>query len=184
MDAVIETPRLLLRPFRGEDLDAYAALCADMEVMRYIGTGVVLSRSEAWRSIAAMLGHWQLLGYGMWAVERKTDGVLLGRAGFLNPPGWPGFEIGWTFAREHWGKGYASEAARVALAHAFDVLGRDRVISLIRPGNERSIRVAEKLGERLSGEVELMGSKALVYAIGREDFIAACSAAASAGTAR
>jgi RimJ/RimL family protein N-acetyltransferase len=165
MDEVIETQRLRLRPFRGEDLDAYAALCADIEVMRYIGTGVVLSRAEAWRSIAGMLGHWQLLGYGMWAVERKSDGVLLGRAGFLNPPGWPGFEIGWTFARAHWGQGYASEAARRALAYAFEDLRRDRVISLIRPGNERSIRVAEKLGERLTGEVELLGSKALVYAI-------------------
>jgi RimJ/RimL family protein N-acetyltransferase len=184
MDNVLETSRLVLRPFRGEDLDAYAALCADIEVMRYIGAGAVLSRGEAWRSIAAMLGHWQLLGYGMWAVERKSDGLLLGRAGFLNPPGWPGFEIGWTLAREHWGKGYASEAARTALAYAFGTLGRDRVVSLIRPGNERSIHVAEKLGERLSGEVELMGSKALVYAIERADFTAPSSAAASAGRAR
>jgi RimJ/RimL family protein N-acetyltransferase len=167
MDNVLETPRLILRPFRGEDLDPYAALCADIEVMRYIGMGVALTRTDAWRSIAGMLGHWQLLGYGMWAVERKSDGAFLGRAGFLDPPGYPGFEIGWTFAREHWGQGYATEAARTALAYAFDVLDRDRVISLIRPGNERSMRVAEKLGERLSGEVDLLGSKALVYAIER-----------------
>ncbi len=164
MDEVIETERLRLRPFRGEDLDAYAALCADIEVMRYV-TGAALSRGDAWRSIAGMLGHWQLLGYGMWAVERKSDGVFLGRAGFINPPGWPGFEIGWTLAREHWGHGYASEAARAALAYAFEVLGRERAVSLIRPGNDRSIRVAEKLGERLTGEVEMLGSKALVYAI-------------------
>jgi RimJ/RimL family protein N-acetyltransferase len=183
MHDAIETARLRLRPFRGEDLDAYAALCADIEVMRYIGTGVALSRGDAWRSIAGMLGHWQLLGYGMWALERKSDGAFLGRAGFLNPPGWPGFEIGWTLAREHWGQGYASEAARRALAYAFGVLKRERVVSLIRPGNERSIRVAEKLGERLTGEVELLGSKALVYAIEQAGFTAP-SAPPSAGTAR
>lgn len=83
--------------------------------------------------------------------------------GFLDPPGWPGFELGWVLAREHWGKGYAIEGARACLDYAFGPLGRDRVISLIRPANERSIRVAERLGERLAGEVDLLGSKALVY---------------------
>jgi RimJ/RimL family protein N-acetyltransferase len=130
-----------------------------------------------------MLGHWQLLGYGMWAVERKSDAAFLGRAGFLNPPGWPGFEIGWAFAREHWGQGYATEAARTALAFAFDVLKRDRVISLIRPANARSIRVAEKLGERLASEVELLGAKALIFAIDSPAAVTT-SESGSAGRAR
>jgi RimJ/RimL family protein N-acetyltransferase len=163
----LETPRLRLRKFRASDHDAYAEMSADVEVMRYIGTGVPLTRIEAWRSIAAMLGHWQLLGYGMWAVEARESGEFLGRAGFLDPPGWPGFELGWLLGREHWGHGYAPEAASAALAFAFDELGRNRVISLIRPGNTRSVRVAEKLGERLVGEVELSGSKALIYEITR-----------------
>jgi RimJ/RimL family protein N-acetyltransferase len=131
--------------------------------MRYIGPGKPLTREEAWRSIAGMLGHWQLLGYGMWAVERRSDGAFLGRAGFLDPPGWPGFEIGWMIGREHWGQGYATEAGRRALGFAFGTLRRERVISIIRPENTRSIRVAEKLGERLAGEVDLLGGKALVY---------------------
>lgn len=159
----LETDRLLLRPFRDADHAAYAAMCADAEVMRYIGTGVALSAPDAWRSMAGILGHWALRGYGMFAVEVKSTGELAGRVGFLDPPGWPGFELGWLLAREHWGKGYACEAARTCLDHAFRALGRDRVISLIRPGNARSIRVAERLGERLAGEVELLGSKALVY---------------------
>jgi RimJ/RimL family protein N-acetyltransferase len=167
MPSILETQRLVLRQFRGDDLDAYAAMSADPEVMRHIGPGKPLRREEAWRSIAGMLGHWQLLGYGMWALERKSDGALVGRAGFLNPPGWPGFEIGWMVGREHWGQGYATEAARAALELAFGELGRERVISLIRPGNARSIRVAEKLGERLAGEVELMGARALVYEVRR-----------------
>lgn len=159
----IETARLLLRPFRESDWEAYAALCADPEVMRYLGTGVTLSRDESWRAIAGMLGHWQLRGYGMWALEARASGELIGRAGFLDPPGWPGFELGWVLARAHWGKGYASEAARAALDCAFGTLGRERVIHLIRPDNAPSIRVAGRIGARPAGEVELLGGTALVY---------------------
>ena len=163
----VVTPRMLLRQFRESDWDDYALMSADVEVMRYIGTGVVLARDKSWRSIANFLGHWQLRGYGMWALESKETGEFLGRAGFHDPPGWPGFELGWVLGRQHWGRGYASEAARAALAHAFDGLGRQRVISLIRHGNARSIRVAEAIGERLAGEAQLLGSKALVFEIVR-----------------
>jgi RimJ/RimL family protein N-acetyltransferase len=76
VEVILETPRLLLRPLRSSDLDAYARMSADPEVMRYIGTGGTLHRDAAWRSMAAMLGHWQLLGYGMWAVEAKDSGEL------------------------------------------------------------------------------------------------------------
>jgi RimJ/RimL family protein N-acetyltransferase len=160
---VIETERLVLRPWSGSDWEPYAAMCADAEVMRYLGTGVTLSRDDTWRAIAGMIGHWALRGYGMWALESKAGGELVGRAGFIDPPGWPGFELGWTLARPHWGQGYATEAARAALRCAFDTLGRDRVIHLIRPGNEPSIRVAERIGAKAAGEVELLGSVALVY---------------------
>jgi RimJ/RimL family protein N-acetyltransferase len=92
MEVTLETPRLLLRAFRGGDLEAYAAMSADPEVMRYIGAGASLDRNESWRSISGMLGHWQLLGYGMWALEEKATGALVGR-------------------------GYATEAARVTLVY-------------------------------------------------------------------
>lgn len=159
----LETKRLRLRAFRNEDLDAYAAMCADPDVMRYLGTGATLSRSEAWRSMASFLGHWALRGYGMWALEEKATGALVGRAGFLNPEGWPGFELGWALGREHWGRGLAIEAARRALDFAFTDLDQPRVISLIRPENAPSIRVAERLGEVRAGEIELMGGACYVY---------------------
>jgi RimJ/RimL family protein N-acetyltransferase len=168
MDVTLETERLTLRQFRNSDLDAYAPMCADPEVMRFLGTGGTLSRADAWRSMAAILGHWKMLGYGMFAVELKGTGELLGRAGFLDPPGWPGFEVGWVLGRQHWGHGYALEAASAARDYAFGVLRKDRIISLIRPANVRSIRVAEKLGETLAGEVDLLGAKALVYALERQ----------------
>jgi RimJ/RimL family protein N-acetyltransferase len=153
----------VLRPWSESDWEPYAAICADAEVMRYLGTGATLSRDDTWRAIAGMIGHWALRGYGMWALESKASGALVGRAGFIDPPGWPGFELGWTLAREHWGHGYATEAARAALACAFETLGRDRVIHLIRPGNAASIRVAGRIGAKPAGEVDLLGSKALVY---------------------
>jgi len=164
----LETQRLLLRQFRDDDLDEYAAICADPEVMRFLG-GAALDRAESWRRIATMLGHWQLRGYGMFALEEKQSGRLLGRTGFNDPEGWPGFEIAWTLGREHWGRGFASEAARTVLAHAFAGLDRDRVISLIDPANRNSIRVAERIGERREGSVELLGSRLSVYAIRRSD---------------
>jgi RimJ/RimL family protein N-acetyltransferase len=113
------------------------------------------------------MGHWQMRGCGIWAVEAKATAELLGTLGFSDPAGWPGFELAWTLARRFWGQGYATEGARAALVHAFTVLDRDRVISLIHPANQASIRVAERLGERLEGSVEMFGEERLVYAIGR-----------------
>ena len=169
----LRTDRLVLRMFREEDFGQYAAMVGDPEVARYLGDGRPLARADAWRQMAMILGHWRLRGYGMWAAEEAATGRLAGRIGFFNPEGWPGFELGWTLGREFWGRGYATEGARRALEYGFGELGRDRVISLIRPGNVASVRVAERLGERPEGSVELLGSPALVYAIRREDWEAA-----------
>jgi RimJ/RimL family protein N-acetyltransferase len=168
----LKTERLVMRMLREEDFEQYAAMLADAEVSRYLGDGRPLSRADAWRQMALIVGHWQLKGYGMWAVEEAATGRFAGRIGFFNPEGWPGFELGWTLAREFWGRGYATEGARRALLYGFTELGRAHVISLIRPDNLPSIRVAERLGERLEGSTELFGSEALVYGITREDWLA------------
>lgn len=169
----LKTERLVLRMFREDDFEEYAALMADAEVTRYLGEGKPLARADAWRQLAYILGHWQLKGYGIWAVEEAATGRLAGRVGFLDPEGWPGFELAWTLARDFWGRGYATEGARRALAYAFEELGRERVISLIRPDNTPSVRVAERLGERRVESVELFGSEALVYAVTRAEWLAA-----------
>ncbi len=163
----LTTERLLLRMFRQDDFEAYAAICADPEVMRYLGDGKALSRWDAWRQMAMILGHWQLRGHGLWAVEERASGALIGRVGFFEPEGWPGFELGWMLRRASWGRGYAIEGARRALAHAFTEMDRRHVISLIRPANQPSIRVAERLGETLEGRTDLFGHAALVYGIDR-----------------
>jgi RimJ/RimL family protein N-acetyltransferase len=168
----LKTERLVLRMMHEEDFEQYAAMAADAEVARYLGDGRPLARADAWRQMAMFLGHWQLRGYGVWAVEEAATARLVGRIGFFNAEGWPGFEFGWVLAREFWGRGYATEGARRALEYGFTELGREHVISLIRPGNIPSIRVAERLGERLEGSTELFGSEALVYGITREDWLA------------
>ena len=155
-----------MRMWREDDSEAYAELCADPEVMRFLG-GKTFDRTEAWRHLAMMIGHWQLRGYGLWAVEEKASGRLAGRIGFLNPAGWPGFELGWTLKREFWGKGYASEGARQALEYAFSELDQPHVISLIHAENRASIRVAERLGETFEGTAKVFGIDVLVYGIDR-----------------
>ena len=162
----LETERLLLRQWRLEDFETYEKMCADEVIMRYIG-GKTFNRIEAWRHMAYHIGHWELLGYGHFAVEEKASGKFAGRIGFLNPAGWPGFEIGWTLAREFWGKGYAIEGARRALAYAFKELDQSHVISLIHPENKASIRVAEKLGEKVEGQTEVLGIPVKIYGIDR-----------------
>ena len=166
----LQTDRLILRRLRESDFDAYAEMCADPEVMRYLGDGQPLTRPLAWRNLAMMVGHWSLRGYGLWAVEERSSGVLVGRIGFWNPEGWPGFELGWTLRRSFWGRGYATEAARAALEFAFTRLGQARVISLIHPQNAASIRVALRLGERLVDSTEVLGKPAMVYRITREEW--------------
>ena len=163
----LETSRLKLRMWREEDLDDYAELSADPVVMQYLSPGRVFTRADAWRSMAFFVGHWQLRGYGLWAVEEKASKRMVGRIGFLNPEGWPGFEIGWTLARQSWGKGYAIEGAKAALNYAFTVLDRAHVISLIHPDNERSKRVAERLGEKPEGTARINDIDVLVYGVDR-----------------
>ncbi|QIR35668.1 GNAT family N-acetyltransferase [Tolypothrix sp. PCC 7910] len=165
---ILETERLLLRMFHQEDFDEYAAIFSDPEVTRYLGDGEPLSRVAAWRSMAVIVGHWQLRGYGMWAVEERQSGILIGRIGFWNPEGWPGFEIGWTLKPSYWGHGYATEGAKAALNYGFSELDNDHVISLIHPENFRSMQVAQRLGEQLEGKTTVFGKEALIYGISRE----------------
>jgi RimJ/RimL family protein N-acetyltransferase len=159
----LRTGRLVLRAFRSEDLDAFAAMSADAEVMRFIGGGDTVDRNASWRTMAGFNGHWSLLGCGMWAIERASDGAFIGRAGLHHPPYWPALEAGWVLARAAWGQGYAREAAAAALQWARRELPPQRLVSFIRPGNERSVKVALALGARLEGEADLLGLPVQVY---------------------
>ncbi len=159
----LSTPRLRLRAFTLADLDAYAAMCADEEVMRHIGSGGVVGRDVVWRQLAMFLGQWALLGYGSWAVELRAERRLIGRVGFLHPEGWPGNELSWLLARDAWGQGYAKEAALAARSFGRDALGVGELVSLVRAGNTRSIKLAETLGAVNRGPVEFLGGPSLCF---------------------
>lgn len=164
MVPTLETTRLILRPFVETDLDAYAAMSADAEVMQHIGNGGPVGRDIAWRGMAMFAGQWVLRGYGMWALEERESGLLVGRAGFLNPEGWPACELGWLLARPYWGRGYAFEACVAARNCGRGALRiRGRLISLIRPDNARSIALARRLGVRLEETLDFLGGQAQVW---------------------
>jgi RimJ/RimL family protein N-acetyltransferase len=163
----LETDRLRLRQFRESDFPTYEVWCANPDLMRYLG-GKTFDRIGAWRHLAYMLGHWVLRGYGYYAVEEKATGRFLGRVGFTESAGWPGFELGWTLAPECRGRGYATEAAAFLLEYAFETMGRSHVISLIHPDNAPSRRVAERLGQTIEGETEVLTMPVLIYGIDRD----------------
>jgi RimJ/RimL family protein N-acetyltransferase len=160
---VLETERLVMRGWREQDLEQWAVLCADDEVMRWLGYDAGIGADEAWDEMAGFAGHWLLKGFGHWVLEERESGALVGRAGLLFPPGWPALELGWTVARPRWGEGFAGEAARAAAAWAQEELGADHLISLIAPSNSRSLRVAKKLGMAREGEANVRGFNLLIY---------------------
>jgi RimJ/RimL family protein N-acetyltransferase len=164
----LRTERLLMRGFRDEDLDEWAVICADGETMRWLGQPDGLTREEAWRKLAFLVGHWQLRGYGDWALVERATGRLIGRAGLSCPEGWPGVEVGWLVERPSWGRGFASEAARAAVDWARDELGLTHLISLILDDNERSARVAETLGMRVEGRARIVDGRYDVRVFGMD----------------
>lgn len=150
LDALqIETPRLVLRVPRLEDLDGFAALMADAEGSRFIGGP--MPRAATWRGLMTMIGSWHALGYAMFSVFERSSGRWVGRLGPWQPEGWPGPEVGWAIVRDCWGRGYATEGARAATDWAFDALGWTEVIHSIAPDNVASQGVARRLGSRNRG---------------------------------
>jgi ribosomal-protein-alanine N-acetyltransferase len=147
----LTTSRIILRGFRASDWDAYAALNADPAVRAGLD-GKLLTREQSWSQMETFMGQWALRGYGLFVVE--FDGRLAGRVGILNLPGWPEPELAWTIASQFWGRGLATEAAAEARSWAFSALGWDRLVSYIRPTNQRSRRVAEKLGAIQEARIE------------------------------
>ena len=144
----LRTERLVLRRWREEDLEPYAALNADPRVMEHFPA--LLSRAESDAMVERIEAHFDEHGWGLWAAEVVGSGAFIGFIG-LWPPGFeahftPAVEVGWRLAHEHWGHGYAPEGARAAITHGFERLGLEEIVSMTSVGNERSRRVMEKLG--------------------------------------
>lgn len=139
----LTTPRLILRAPHLDDFGTLSEFFGS-ERAKFVGGPVDAERS--WRGLATELGHWQLLGYGRWSVERRDTGEMVALVGLWNPHGWPEPEIGWDVMNGHEGNGYATEAATAARDYAYGTLGWPTMISLIAPANDPSKAVARRLG--------------------------------------
>jgi RimJ/RimL family protein N-acetyltransferase len=152
----LETPRLRLRRWRAEDLEPFAALNADSEVMEHFPS--TLSREESAGMVLRIEKHFAHHGFGFWAVEAPGTALFIGVIGLSIPSFEASFtpcvEIAWRLARPWWGQGFATEGARAALAYGFDRLELPEIVSFTVPGNVRSRRVMEKLGMRYTEEFE------------------------------
>lgn len=149
---VIESTRLILRPFALEDFDTVAAYWADERVSRWTRGGQALERTQAWMRFLEHPGHWAMMGFGFWALEEKSTGAMVGEAGFIDlkrdyDPKVNGVpEIGWVIAPAAQGKGYATEAAQECVRWGRQHFGPIRVIAAMHASNTASYRVAEKCG--------------------------------------
>jgi RimJ/RimL family protein N-acetyltransferase len=149
-NALLKTDRLTLRRWRDEDRAPFAAICADPDVMRFIGDGSTQTLEESASAIDRYERQWKDRGFGLFAVELNEVEKLIGFAGlswpdFL-PELLPSIEIGWRIAKPYWGMGYASEAAAEVLSFGVGTLGITDIVSICQLENSASIRIMQKLG--------------------------------------
>ena len=157
----LTTARLRLREPRHADFERFAANAADPLAREHIGGPLV--RREAWRHFIGLSGTWLLHGTGWWMVEEPALGAV-GTVGVFQRDDAMSLEIGWSIDRPHWGKGYASEAARAALEFAADGPRGERIIAYVGVGNAASNAVAAKIGMKREAEVDFYDSKHWLYA--------------------
>jgi RimJ/RimL family protein N-acetyltransferase len=164
------TERLVLRGWRDEDLDPFAAMCADPAVMRFVGPGTPLDRGQAEASLAMVRDHWLHYGFGLWAAEESDTAQLAGFVGLAVVNDRSGdVEIGWRLRQDFWGRGLATEGAQAARDHAFAELGLPRIVALVHPENAASIRVTEKIGmSRDRQRTNRYGRLEVVYEVVRQ----------------
>lgn len=153
MPVTLHTQRLILRPWREEDLDPLFALNGDADSMRHFPSALSRAESDAWA--ARLQAHFDAHGWGFWVVEEAGGAPFIGVVGLLNIP-WearftPAVEIGWRIAAAHRRRGFAEEAARAALDFGFATLGLAEVVAFTIPANEPSRRLMERLGMTADG---------------------------------
>jgi RimJ/RimL family protein N-acetyltransferase len=167
----LETDRLILRPFREQDVDAMARLFANPDFMRF-SLGVFTERKKTIEFIAKVMDWDRANIPSQFAVVSRGEDIVIGYCGFLHHPEVPGeIEIGYRLHPDFWSRGLITEAARAVRNHGFAHLKLPRVISLIHPDNTPSRRVAEKNGMTIEKEITFRGFPTLVYAITREEWL-------------
>ena len=167
MTICYETPRLIVRHINMDDLDAFAALCADAETLRYVGDGTTLPRSEVDRWIGICQQKYQSPGFGTSAIVDKASGEFIGYCGVVKTPDRDFYEIIYTLRRDQWGKGLATEAAHGMLAYVFGMSDLAKIYATIHPNNLPSQHIMTKLGMIFEREEEDADGRTLVFAMPR-----------------
>jgi RimJ/RimL family protein N-acetyltransferase len=156
----LRTERLVLREYRREDFDVFAAHLADPVTSVHLAPA---DRQAAWRIFCAQAGLWLIHGAGWWAVEEQATGRLVGNVGAFFREDATVMELGWNTYRACWGQGFANEAAAAALRHAFETRREPKVRALIGSANESSLRVARRLGLAHEADIEIYGKAVGMY---------------------
>lgn len=165
---IVETERLLLRGHALQDFGFFADLWSKPDVTKFIG-GKPRSEEETWSKFLRMIGHWQAMGFGYWAVEDKVGGALIGEVGvadfkrIMSPSIKGELEAGWVLSPKAQGKGYATEAMKAVLDWADEHVPGKAICAIIEPKNIASIKVAEKLEFTKTAQTVYMGSDIILY---------------------
>jgi RimJ/RimL family protein N-acetyltransferase len=157
----ITTRRLMLRQFQFDDWESLHEHYSDLEGTKFT-FGRSLTQGESWRAMASMIGHWQLRGFGPYAIVNTESNEVIGTAGLWFPNDWPETEIKWALVKRHWGNGYASEAVRALQRPAHLALGK-APISFINSENILSIKLAEAVGAIFESSKMFRGTLWHVY---------------------
>lgn len=162
---ILETERLYLRPFETKDLVILVPMYSNINVMRFIGAGKTLTRSQTEKSIEMWNEYEAKHGFTNWAVIRKEDDTVLGKCGLSWIPDNSDIEISYILDEPYWGMGYATEISKAVLDYALESLNLKRIVAMAYPQNSPSIKVIEKIGMKYEKEAEYWGIKFLFYSI-------------------
>jgi RimJ/RimL family protein N-acetyltransferase len=165
----VKTSRLMLRPFRMEDVDRLHEILSEEEILRYFPNPGKPTLDQIHRLIANQLKHWEEHGFGWWAVEPISEDQLIGWNGLQYLPDTDEVEVGYLLSTTYWNQGLATEGAHAGLEFAFGKLGLKQVVAIVHPENKASQRVIEKLGMHFTREAEYFGMNVYRYEISRAE---------------
>lgn len=160
---VLLSPRLRIRGFRPDDINDYLIMVSDPDVVKYVAEGLPLNYESAWQSLAYLMGHWQMSGMGIWALEDRSSGQVIGRAGIYHAPGWFGPELGWMLRKEFQGQGLAYEAAEQIMDWYQKQGEVSPLVSIIHPENKPALKLSSRLGGRFDEAVRFQEQTVLRF---------------------
>jgi [ribosomal protein S5]-alanine N-acetyltransferase len=168
---LLETQRLILRRITPDDFDNLHRMNSDPVVMKYVGDGTVRNREQMLGEIEMLISHYiRKPGLGVWAVELRDSHVFVGASGLVYYDNTKDIEVGYRFLKEHWNKGYATEAASALLKYGFEKLGLKKIVSSAHMANRASTRVMEKIGMRYVDDRFHYNSMQSYYEISRREY--------------